>query len=251
MRSNKTDRERMYLNRAGGGLISPSGGLIWHFRALRYRANWADFINGLSEWLQSWGHGADGLLILGASAGWCLRSPFLAGFREIVAVDLDPLAPLIFGRRHGPIIKKAGTSISWIRCDAMQELDRLLKLFPTHSILFCNILGQLVLHTRDLIATEQYLQQLPRKLAGRNWATFHDRLSRQWVPGESVPQHFRKAGITSSLEVARLSRVHGVWEDHLTGEVLPRAVCRHYFAWPITSTRMHIIEAGFVESDSI
>lgn len=227
------------------GAYSLSGGIIWHLRAMRFSDDWHDFGDGLRGWLKTWQHNSANLLLLGPSAGWCLPQSFITMFGSIVAVDVDPFAPPLFKWRHGAAMRSRGTSITWLRVDVYDALEGLLKRYPKHAVLFCNLLGQHIVCSRNVEVTTQELLRVKRLLRERTWASFHDRLSSPWRKGDAVPRSFVRNKRTESLEVARQARVGGVWHDHLTGDILPDASRRHYFAWPITPRRMHIIEAGF------
>ena len=90
-------------------LISESGGLLWHAKALlRHRSLWSDFNNRVGRFLSDWqaelefggGLRPEGLILLGPSGGWCLPTEgFIESFPDLIAVDPDPVAPMIFRRR--------------------------------------------------------------------------------------------------------------------------------------------------------
>ena len=122
--------------------MSPGGGLLWHLRALRYRRHWGPFRTAITQWLATWPHGREHLLLLGPSAGWCLPTAFLTGFRTICAVDLDPLAPWLFNRLHGAGLRRAGVRVRWQQADIFDTLVTLLRDYPEHAVLFGNMLGQ-------------------------------------------------------------------------------------------------------------
>ena len=63
------------------GLVSPTGGLIYHWRAWRYRRSlWRPFIEPLAIWLADWTPAERALLLVGPSAGYCLPAALLERF---------------------------------------------------------------------------------------------------------------------------------------------------------------------------
>ena len=227
------------------GWMSPGGGVVWHMRALRNRQYWGAFRGWIADWLADWPHGRSDLLLLGPSAGWCLPSDFLAGFSQIHAVDLDPLAPWLFGRLHGARLRRAGVSLSWQRADIFGSLDSLLQAHPDHAILFGNMLGQHRLYCADVASAEGDLNWLSQRLQGRGWASFHDRLSVDWAAGRSAPSTITTQCSLSSSALAHRFGGDGIWLDHLTGHLLPEDAKCLYLPWHINPRRLHVVEAGW------
>ncbi len=226
--------------------FSPSGGLAWHMRALRWRSGWRAFAAAISWWLDTWQHGSSGLLLLGPSAGWCLPDRFLGGFSHIHAVDLDPLAPFLFQCLHGAALARHDVRLSWQRGNLFEEIGPLLERHPRHAVLFANVLGQHGLHQREPGRAEADLAGLVARLQGRRWASFHDRLSGAWSNGRAVPGAFRRAAVEDAPTLARVAG-GGTWIDHLTAAVLPADCPRLLLPWPIRPGRLHWVEAGHVE----
>lgn len=227
------------------GLASPSGGLIWHARALRRRDQWRSLLDPLAEWLTTWPVSSDRLLLLGPSAGWCLPDAFLARFSAIHAVDFDPLAEMFFRWRHRRALS-AGVTLTWERTDFMQQLPALLARHADCVVLFANVLGQHRLHCTDAAACESQLASLRTQLAGRCWASFHDRLSGDWLDSAALPAGFRVGRRLSTAELGRHTALGGEWLDHLTTDVLPPNVERLLLPWRLTAGRMHWVELGHV-----
>lgn len=230
-----------------GALFSPSGGLLWHGRALAQRALWAEFRELIEAWLRGWQPPARGLLLLGPSAGWCLPDSFLGRFEYIHAVDTDPLAPLLFKLRHGSWLRQRGTHLNWQKGDLFEQLDFLLQALPAHAVLFANVLGQRAFHREDSAATERELAGLQQRLAGRSWASFHDRLSGEWRAGVPPGRPFRSTTVVDALTLAQRVAHAGQWNDHLTTHVLPADCERRFIPWMIGRGRLHWIEAGCVQ----
>src|SRR5215216_4794788 len=74
-------------------LFTPSGGLVYHARALRHRSGlWAPFRRAVDEWLAEALPPADELILVGPSAGHCLPLERLARFRRLLVLEPDPVA---------------------------------------------------------------------------------------------------------------------------------------------------------------
>lgn len=127
------------------GLSNPAGGVRCHWRAVRHRRRfWAPFVTALADALAPWEPSATHLLLVGPSAGWCLPPSLLARFRAIDALDPDPLARLLFARRFSSLARRLRSQDD----DYLTSLDparlhALVADFPSHAILFANVLGQL------------------------------------------------------------------------------------------------------------
>ena len=225
--------------------MSPSGGLVWHAHALRYRSQWRPFCEAVADWLLHWPHGRRDLLLFGPSAGWCLSSEFLASFRHIHAVDIDPLAPWLFQCLHGGRLRQSGTTISWQRADLFSVLDPLQKKHPDYAILFSNVLGQHRLHCADISTAEADLRWLSERLDKTVWASFHDRLSvKRQAGGGPWPSVHEPCSLSSTALAQRFGSA-GVWFDHLTAELIKGENECLYLPWPITPSRLHVVEAGW------
>jgi hypothetical protein len=233
------------------GWLSPGGGLVWHARAFRWRNRWKPFIGQLEQWLSGWQPPSASLLLLGPSAGWCLPTSFLLGFKNIHAVDFDPLAPLIFQALHGRALRQAKVRLTWQSANIFVDLEKLLQAHPTHVVLFANLLGQHRLYCTDVYRAEAQLVQLSARLKGRHWASFHDLVSRQWPHGWHLPQPLRAGQMWQAQQLLKKWQLGGVWLDHLTSAVLPNKVARQYLVWPINAGRAHVIEAGWVSPEDI
>src|SRR5262245_55213637 len=83
-------------------LITPTGGLIYHARALRFSAKrWAPFRREVATWLEGWQPRERALLLVGPSGGYSLSEEFLRRFETVSAIDPDPLSRYIFSLRLG------------------------------------------------------------------------------------------------------------------------------------------------------
>ena len=177
-----------------------------------------------------------------------MPTAFLASFRCIHVVDLDPLAPWLFNRLHGAGLRRSGVSVSWQRADIFDTLVPLLKSHPAHAILFGNMLGQHRYYCSDVSSAEAHLQWLISHLQGRVWASFHDRLSVDWKSGSDAPE---RVGAPRSLSSDQLARRFGsrgccgIWTDHLTEGVITGDVECLYLPWHLLPRRLHLVEAAW------
>ena len=152
-----------------------SGGLVWHWRALRARNTlWRPFRENLAEWLEAWRPAASRLILVGPSAGWTLPASLLARFDEVVALEPDPLARALLRHRF------AGARLVFSRLDlfAPGGLAALRQLFPGHALLFCNVLGQLSPEP----GAQAWCETLRHSLADYCWASWHDLASSERPP---------------------------------------------------------------------
>lgn len=193
-------------------LFHPSGGLTYHFRALRYRRRlWLPFCRDLGAWLGEWKPGRDQLVIIAPNAGYTLNPEFLAQFRSIVCVDPDPLASVLFRARYRNALR--GVKLSWSFRDFfvqtasagpssysvagsfagwnMSTARLLREAYPEACFLFSNFLGQMKFFDRSPGAKERLLawqEQFAADLQGVPWLSYHDLRS-----GESE-QELREGG---------------------------------------------------------
>ena len=222
-----------------------TGGLFWHMRALVARRSlWAPFRLALEGWLCGWAPPRRSLLLVGASAGWCLPDSFLTRFDHLYAVDLDPVAEPLFRLLHGRALRRAGATLSWSRIDFFADPMRVLAAYPDAAVLLCNVAGQRCVQVRDPAAVEAEMARLQGLLRGRDWASFHDLLSGAAgvvLAPRALPARMEQRELLASLGLG------GEWFDHLTGELLPQGTARLILPWRFDRGRLHLIEAGWVE----
>ena len=214
-------------------LLDPSGGLIYHLRALRHRrGRWAPFHAVVAGWLAGWQPGRRELLIVGPSAGYALPAGFLARFDAVTALEPDPLARRLLARRRDAAGLRFG------RLDSLTGADGLARLAAAHphaAVLFSNVLGQVDAPDQD------WATLLARHLGGHAWASYHDVISTSVPPlrttactveaPETLPATLARFWGGGQLEVA----------DHRTFRLAGGGPC-HYAVWPITPGRWHLVE---------
>ena len=219
-----------------------TGGLVWHLRALRARTGlWQTFRDDVERWLANWQPQTSSLVIIGPSAGWCLPVSFLTRFAQIHCVDIDPLASWLFQSVHGGALKPAGVTINWSRDDFFDAPARILSAYPASAVLLANVAGQRCFQLKDAQATELNLKEVRAALSGRDWASFHDRLS---APGFNVLPVREWSEQISGVQILERYGLSGEWLDHLTGDILPASVTRRIIPWRFSTGRVHLVEAG-------
>lgn len=214
-------------------LWHPSGGLIYHGRALRYRQPlWQAFCAQTARWLDSWHPSRTKLLIVGPSAGYTLPGAWLARFSRIDVLEPDPLARWLLGRRFPGLRFHAGT----LDCFATPHGPaQLAAAYPDHAILFSNVIGQKL----GEAGAANWLGALQIALQGHSWATYHDVIATATPPTcTSAVRCASPAPLEEVLSefwrVAALS-VH----DHGTFGVLPGETA--YAVWSITPRQHHLV----------
>lgn len=223
-------------------LLDPSGGLVYHMRALRHRHGlWAPFHRVLAGWLAGWQPTRRELVIVGPSAGYALPVGFLARFEQVTALEPDPLARRLLARR--PDAGRLGFS----PLDCLASADGLAHLAAAHpqaAILFSNVLGQLPAPGGD------WRPLLARHLAGHAWASYHDVISTTTPPKPGCGGLSVTDG--GSLSVTDGGSLENVLARFWPGGTL--ALTDHdtfrlggdrphqYAVWQITRRRWHLVE---------
>ncbi len=243
--------------------VETTGGLRWHWRALRRRFRWRVTSSLIADWLAATRPRSRHLLLIGGSAGWMMPAAWLQRFERIDVVDLDPLAPLLFRLNHGLSLRRSRTALYFQRVDGIAGLDNLLAAFPQASICFDNVLGQHRFRLADQDQAEAELNDLSRRLQGRDWGSVHDLFSGPVAlaakPAQTVS--LLKAEVTTEgLCAAQLcdDPLHrlmlqqagacGVWMDHLTSGIFPVGTANHLIYWPFSSRYGHWLQAGWVSA---
>lgn len=235
-------------------LLTPSGGLVYHARALRHRSGlWAPFRRAVDEWLAEALPEGDELILVGPSAGHCLPLARLARFRHLLVLEPDPLARWLLLRRMARRDVEVETRDLLVEPLLKREpgLGTLLTERPHAAVLFCNVLGQLQFSLSEQQQT-QFRRELTRELvpclASRRWASFHDRWSLDRSASEpALPQPIQFARAPTDAELGRACfGAEGppvTVLEHGTARLFPEAAPHRYFCWQITPTALHVVEA--------
>jgi len=166
--------------RLRSSLWHESGGLPYHWRALRWRCNlWRPFINQVGQWLDAWQPPEEQLLIVGASAGYSLSENWLKRFQRIDVLDPDPLAFWLLRRRF-PQIKFQRGELDCL--SSPQGLALIEEFYPLSAILFSNVIGQHIVGDAAAAANSFWKEQFLETMRTRSWASYHDVISTQRPP---------------------------------------------------------------------
>lgn len=241
--------------------LNEAGGLRYHLRGYRYAENlWAPFRFALAEWLHAWEPPERKLVVVGASGGWCVQPFFFERFTEVLCLEPDPVAHLVFRRRLARAPLESRPKLRFESRDHLladpNALVRLLDAEGEVAVLFTNVLGQLRAllgcdSTDDarLVAIRSAVAQATRS---RSWASFHDRVSGVVEP--QIEQPARTDARLTNAEIVRRfypalepsaieSDGTGELLDHWTAGFFPPERAHAYFAWPLMPGVFHLIEA--------
>jgi len=234
-------------------LFTPSGGLVYHLRALRYGATlWRPFREVIGEWLVHHLPPGDELVLVGPSGGHCLPLAHLRRFSHLRVLEPDPLARLILRSRL------RGTHVDFDARDHVLTpllagapgLDAVLADRTRAAVLFCNLLGQVHLGLPDGEQSRfehEFRCRIVPALAGRRWASFHDRWSLDDWPREPSARalEFDRRPDDDVLAAACFddARTPVTVVDHRTGALFPGTWPRRYFSWKMTPASLHVVEA--------
>lgn len=221
-----------------GALLDDSGGLSYHFRALRYRRSlWQPFTRQVALWLGAWQPPEDTLVIIGPNAGYTLDAAFLGRFTRIVILEPDPLARWLLARRF-PACRFEHEVLDC--CAGVHGPAMLRARFPGAAFLFSNLLGQLI----DRI-DPRWPAALLDAMQGASWASYHDLAACSEAPRrdsalklkgsetlEAILQRYWPGD--ASGRGGRERRIH----DHGSFEQLPAQACA---PWSITPRQHHLV----------
>jgi len=235
-------------------LVTPSGGLVYHLRALRYRGTlWLPFRRALADWLTRHLAHSQLLVLVGPSAGHCLPLERLGQAEKLVVLEPDPLARRLLAQRLAPrelLIESRDLLVEPL-LSGKPGLDAVLERWPAASVLFCNVLGQLHFGLDDAQQARfaaEFRRRLWPALRGRVWASFHDRWSCD-RSGDATRHasvlHFERLPGDEQLAEAYFGAGQVVVTalDHGTTELFPETLPRDYLSWQITPSALHLVEA--------
>ncbi len=206
-------------------LFHPSGGLLYHLRAWRWRRTlWAQFHAEVRAWLSAWRPKSPHLVLIGPSGGYALCAEFLARFTRISVLEPDPLARWLLRRRFpsAPLHWEVGGTLA-----RTGGFDRLAAAYPDAALLFCNLLGQELQGQAADFNRGAWLAELEQALRGRSWASWHDLVSTARAPTGRPPS-------CSGHAIALEELLGHYWLggrleflDHETASLCPAAPRRH------------------------
>jgi len=251
------------LANAGG-----TGGMNWHVHAAYSLKRWLPTRELIAAFLAGVHTDDKHLLLIGCSAGWMLPTPWLARFERIDIYDIDPLVPLLFGLRHGRLLKAQGVQLRYHRQDAIAGLPALLAEHSKACLWFDNVLGQVSFRLGDEDIAERQLAQLKKLLSSRSWGSLHDVYSGpidpdmalpaydslSWTRLDDLPEEAARVRIGEQVyaheEAAQvlLGKINakGVWHDHVTRTVFAPGTVTTMMPWAFKPYYWHYLQAAWV-----
>lgn len=234
-------------------LFTAAGGVVYHFRARRYRSGlWLPFRRAVEAWLAEALPRGEDLILVGPSAGHCLPLPHLARFGRVCVLEPDALSRFLLRRRlsGASITQHSDDLLVTPLLDEAPGLDQLLQERPGAAVLFCNLLGQLrfgLSESQHAAWRVAFQRRILPALVGRRWASFHDRWSLDRAAREPLPTtaRFERAPGDDELGGALFGAAGPPVTvlDHGTAGLFPEAGVHRYFPWQLTPTALHIVEA--------
>jgi hypothetical protein len=211
--------------------LHSSGGLVWHLRALRYRNTlWQPFRLTVGDWLRNWQPPVDKLVLVGPSAGYTLNQEFLQRWQAVLALEPDPLARWLLRKRYREVRWRFEDA------DVLGGTGSLAQSFAGHAMLFVNVLGQIA--PRDAADATRWRLALRERLAGMHWASYHDVISTQRAPDETVTQQSSAATLDELLSHFWRGGELEIVEHGSFGLGQPG----HYCIWPLRPGHYHLVE---------
>lgn len=224
-------------------IMHPSGGLVWHWRALRNRQHWQPLQQALRQWLNAWQSAlpadCNKLILIGPSAGWTLPLDILRRFDSVVVFEPDIFARSLLRIRFYP----KPLHFDSIDLFSPGGLEYLGERYADHALLFCNVLGQL--SPDDPMEAKQWCLSLRKDLRDCQWASYHDWASTVACPSnQSMAMKSRHFPANSSLEYV----LNCFWHD---AEI---EICDHFteslsfdfpfdcIPWRLRKNQWHLVQ---------
>lgn len=195
------------------------------------------------------------MVLVGASGGYTLPWATLHEIPDKIFIEPDPLARLCLRRRDSRARIDARPALGWSEQGySAQELRRWLDRHRGDALLFCNLLGQL--DERQTLAASEWRSSLLDHLRGHAWLSYHDLFSAALAPcirglAQGIPSR-RTGGESPIVDEAFWAKLYPYRDspievvDHGTALFFARSALQadahQYFAWPLDSTRWHLIE---------
>lgn len=243
---------------SAAALFNPAGGLRYHLRAYRYSERlWQPFRWSLGEWLLGWQPSETTLALFGPSGGYCLQPFLFERFERVICFEPDPLAYALFKRRVARAPLDRRPSLERVAEDHLvshpERLEPRLASFGPTALLFSNLIGQLPMLVEAAGAPpaqrERVRERVRAALAGRSFASFHDRFSGEVRPDLEPPL----TADGRADDRALFSAVYHADErddakslglfDHDSGGYFPDSLAHAYFSWELEPGQFHLIEA--------
>jgi hypothetical protein len=235
-------------------LFHPSGGLIYHGRALRWqRTLWRPFhaavAQWLAQWLQQWQgtsqHKAEQLVLVGPSGGYALNADFLAHFARLTVLEPDGLARRILQHKFPACRFEMADEVTdspTFKLAQPDGFDHLAQYYPKAAFLFCNLFGQQLMgSTPAHFERQRWLIGLVPAMQGHIWASWHDLASTTRPPDVmGVCHHAQSEALADVLAHYWHGGELEIY-DHECSGICPE-LPRQTAIWQLTAKRYHLIE---------
>lgn len=245
-------------------LVNHSGGLGYHWRAQKSKKLWEDHSSCVNQFLESFweklkvssSYSQHGVILVGPSGGYSLNASWFLHFENILCIDPDPVAKLLFSKRFqklaGPKIFWASEALGWSHPKEMQK--QINRICIRHSwitsntpIVFCNLLGQLD------VSREEFLASLKLIVQDRPWASYHDWLMDAKLldtgliePKVMLAARLNAEKLALAKEVMTLNPEMNVsvlaLDEVARSSLNERETYFSYWNWSLTPSRNHIVE---------
>jgi hypothetical protein len=244
----------------GPAWLNPAGGLRYHLRAFRHaKTLWQPFRWSLGEWLLRWEPPETTLVLVGPSGGYNLQPFLLERFRRVICLEPDPIARVVLSQRLRRAPLDPRPTFEFVSEDklvhAPQRLRPFLDEIGEAAVLFSNVIGQLRVlldaPDRDAPALMRVREAVLAGIAGRSFASFHDRVSGAVRPTHEDPviaeRRLSDAELLSEFYEIEASQSSSIEArgllDHLSGGFFPERREHSYFPWQLEPGVFHLIEA--------
>lgn len=220
-------------------LLHPSGGLLYHFRAWRWRrSRWLPFHSEVARWLDAWHPDSHHLVLIGPSGGYALNARFLDRFQRITVLEPDALACHLLRKRFADFKFEFAES-HWLTQPDGGHL--LAQRYPDAAFLFCNLLGQKLVGQGARHDRQAWLAALQTALQQREWASWHDLASTSRRPDRfgqlSLPRAEPLDDLLTRFWIGGMLEIH----DHECSGMLANSP-RHYAIWSLAPSHYHLVE---------
>lgn len=238
-------------------ILSASGGLVYHVRALHGFNRWETTRRSVSELVAAWMRtvACEHLILFGPSGGYLIAHD-LFGAIDLTVIDPDDIASLVFRRRF------PSSRITWLaRSDLLPFTSRAPEDFfnflvghakPRTAVLFLGVLGQIDLHRNKFIRTKAEATRLLLagvEKSGLPWASLHDLESAELssAPPDDIFESLNQSVSSTeaaariallNVELAKVNAQPKSWLDHET-KWLGQPI--HTIPWFLSPKRLHIL----------
>lgn len=249
-------------------MITPSGGLVYHARAMRGLDCWFPTRRLVSQWLETWlaSEKPEHLVVFGPSAGYLFEpgSFLFPDLKHLTIVEPDVLAKPLFHLRHLRLRRPHPDNLPSVTWHSSSKLlphtsrretdfaDFLSEASISHrgktAVFFAGLLGQLEFHRDSFRRDEQLARRIfLETLKPISWASLHDLESKTLTRATAPAVKSLSIEVPSDVSPNQTLRIEWVeehlkqpsdWVDHATDWL---GAPTHAALWRITPKRLHIL----------